>query len=309
MVSHPLGGLRGSCGGAACPAIPSFGDERTRRSQKHSPATGGRSGNGPPPGHAASFFRNDRLPHGCGRGAAASFIPGLRPRARRTAPCHRRPCRPTATNRRHLYARRYDGDHHREVIHFGKLRAFGTSRPALLHGVARLTQHSGQRTVKVSLQHENGPLLAVAITAVSNTLHRLNAIAGAGLPWQRWTLLFTHIFRRWLGGKWLGELPCVHRRSLPRARRSLGRFRVLRPATLRLRESLAAIDCAPCSFVLVPVQDSSAEATGAAAQSVSPLFVSMLFMPLVLLGFLHKHGIFLSKSAKPGWRNWQTRQT
>ena len=24
---------------------------------------------------------------------------------------------------------------------------------------------------------------------------------------QRWRLLFTHIFRRWLGGKWLGELP------------------------------------------------------------------------------------------------------
>ena len=24
---------------------------------------------------------------------------------------------------------------------------------------------------------------------------------------QRWTLLLTHIFRRWLGGKWLGHLP------------------------------------------------------------------------------------------------------
>ena len=24
---------------------------------------------------------------------------------------------------------------------------------------------------------------------------------------QRWTLLLTHIFRHWLGGKWLGALP------------------------------------------------------------------------------------------------------
>ena len=116
----------------------------------------------------------------------------------------------------HLYARLYDGDHHREAIHFGKLRAFGTSRPALLNGVGRLTAHSGpirlrsgrpQRTVKVSLQHEKGDLIAQAITAVSNTLQRFNAIAEQWTIEQRWTLLLTHIFRRWLGGKWLGELP------------------------------------------------------------------------------------------------------
>ena len=98
----------------------------------------------------------------------------------------------------HLYARLYDGDHHREAI---------TSRPALLNGVARLTAHSGQRTVKVSLPHEKGDLIAAAITAVSNTLQRLNAIAERWTIEQRWRLLLTHIFRRWLGGKWLGELP------------------------------------------------------------------------------------------------------
>jgi hypothetical protein len=40
----------------------------------------------------------------------------------------------------HLYVRLYDAEHHREAI---------TSRPALLGGVARMTRHSGQSTIKV----------------------------------------------------------------------------------------------------------------------------------------------------------------
>jgi len=98
----------------------------------------------------------------------------------------------------HLYARLYDGAHHREAI---------TSRPALLHGVARLTRSGGQRTVKVSVQHEKGDLITAAITQVSNTLARFQAIAEQWTIEARWTLLLTPIFRHWLGGKWLGPLP------------------------------------------------------------------------------------------------------
>jgi hypothetical protein len=98
----------------------------------------------------------------------------------------------------HLYVRLYDGDHHREAI---------TSRPALLGGVARLIRHSAQRTIKVSLQHEKADLLTRAISVVSSTLSRFHAIAEQWSDEQRWCLLLTHIFRRWLGGKWLGELP------------------------------------------------------------------------------------------------------
>lgn len=90
----------------------------------------------------------------------------------------------------HLYARLHDGAHHREAI---------TSRPALLGGVARLARHSGQSTVKVSLQHENRTELMQSITHVSNTLHRFHAITEQWTVNQRWALLLTHIFRHWLG--------------------------------------------------------------------------------------------------------------
>ncbi len=98
----------------------------------------------------------------------------------------------------HLYVRLYDGEHHREAI---------TSRPALLSGVARLAVHQNQRKVRVSLQHENSQELAQAIAHVSNTLQRFWLIAEQWSVQQRWNLLLTHIFRHWLGGKWVGMLP------------------------------------------------------------------------------------------------------
>jgi hypothetical protein len=61
--------------------------------------------------------------------------------------------------------------------------------------------------VKVSLQHEKSGLLVTAITQVSNTLRRFWAKAERWIQPQRWTLLLTHIFRHWFGGKWLAELP------------------------------------------------------------------------------------------------------
>ena len=98
----------------------------------------------------------------------------------------------------HLYVRLHDGAHHREAI---------TSRPALLGGVARGTRHGGQTTIKVSLQHENKEALMQSILKVSSTLQRFAANTERWSVLQRWELLLTHIFRHWLGGKWLGRLP------------------------------------------------------------------------------------------------------
>ena len=97
-----------------------------------------------------------------------------------------------------LYVRFYDEEHHREAI---------TSRPALMHGVARQVQSGGQRKVKVSLQHEYGEAIARAVREVSSQLHYMMAIAEQWTIEQRWSLLLTRLLRRWLGGKWLSGVP------------------------------------------------------------------------------------------------------
>jgi hypothetical protein len=97
-----------------------------------------------------------------------------------------------------LYGRMFDGEHHREAV---------TSRPALLEGVARMTKSGGRRTLKVSLQHEKKGDLQGLILNISRTLQRFIAITEGWRQEQRWACLLTYIFRRWLGGKWLGQLP------------------------------------------------------------------------------------------------------
>lgn len=97
-----------------------------------------------------------------------------------------------------LYLRFYDDGHHREAIR---------TRPMLMSGVARQIQSSGQKTIRVSVLHEKGDLIAQAVTRTSNELHRIRAITERWTVVQRWTLLLNRVLRRWLGGKQLDGLP------------------------------------------------------------------------------------------------------
>jgi hypothetical protein len=97
-----------------------------------------------------------------------------------------------------LYLRFYDENHHREAIR---------TRPMLMAGVGRQVQSSGQRTVKVSMLHEKGEVIAQAVTRISKELHQIHAITERWSIAQRWSLLLTRLLRRWLGGKWLPGLP------------------------------------------------------------------------------------------------------
>ena len=97
-----------------------------------------------------------------------------------------------------LYLRFYDEGHHREAIR---------TRPMLMSGVGRQIQSGGQRTVKVSVLHERGDLIAHAVTLISKELQDVRVITERWSAKQRWTLLLTRVLRRWLGGKWLPGLP------------------------------------------------------------------------------------------------------
>jgi hypothetical protein len=97
-----------------------------------------------------------------------------------------------------LYVRFYDEAHHREAI---------TSRPAMMQGVARQVQSGGQRTVRVSLLHEKGDIIARAVTLISSQLQQMRRITERWTATARWSLLLTRLLRRWLGGKWLPGVP------------------------------------------------------------------------------------------------------
>jgi hypothetical protein len=58
-----------------------------------------------------------------------------------------------------------------------------------------------------NLQHEKSGEIQKLILNVSRTLQELSAITEGWEQEQRWACLLTYIFRRWLGGKWLGQLP------------------------------------------------------------------------------------------------------
>jgi hypothetical protein len=89
-----------------------------------------------------------------------------------------------------LYLRFYDEEHHREAIR---------SRPMLMAGVGRQVQSGGRRTVRVSVLHEKGDIIAQAVTQISNELHHIRAITERRTVNQRWTLLLTRLLRRWPG--------------------------------------------------------------------------------------------------------------
>ena len=97
-----------------------------------------------------------------------------------------------------LYIRFYDEAHHREAI---------TSRPALMQGVARQVQSSGQRTVKVSIVHEKKGVIEELVERTSRQLHQMKLITERWSAQEKWSLLLTRLLRRWLGGKWLPGLP------------------------------------------------------------------------------------------------------
>jgi hypothetical protein len=73
-----------------------------------------------------------------------------------------------------------------------------TSRPLLLHGVARQTQHANQSTLTITSLHAHAPKVRQALNAVSQFLHRVRQTAEQLPQTDCWRAVLRFIFRDWL---------------------------------------------------------------------------------------------------------------
>jgi Transposase DDE domain group 1 len=101
-----------------------------------------------------------------------------------------------------LFVRLVDRERHREAV---------TSRPRLLGGVARLTQHADQRHLHVSLTHAKSIDIRAKVTQASRFLQALIRAAEQLAPPERWRRILAHIFEKYLEGRPLGgPLPALN---------------------------------------------------------------------------------------------------
>lgn len=90
-----------------------------------------------------------------------------------------------------LFARLADPGVRREAI---------TSRPLLLHAVARQTTHAGQTVVSVTPLHAEAPKIRRLLTELSQFLEGLKATAEQWTCGQRWSRILRRIFQALLCG-------------------------------------------------------------------------------------------------------------
>ena len=76
-----------------------------------------------------------------------------------------------------------------------------TSRPLLLHAVARGSRHGGQTTLTVTSAHAEAAKIREVLTQVSEFLSALKATAEQLTDRQRWCRILSKIFERLLDGK------------------------------------------------------------------------------------------------------------
>jgi len=76
-----------------------------------------------------------------------------------------------------------------------------TSRPLLLHGIARQTRHGNQTTLTITSSHAQAKSIRGALEAVSQLMQTLRQTAEHLTAQQRWHRLLRFIFRDWLGNQ------------------------------------------------------------------------------------------------------------
>ena len=84
-----------------------------------------------------------------------------------------------------------------------------TSRPLLLHAIARLTRHAGQSTITVTSTHARMSQIQRMLEGVNTVLGRLRTTAEQLSRPERWRWLLSVIFRNYLGGRLLKAPPLL----------------------------------------------------------------------------------------------------
>jgi hypothetical protein len=97
-----------------------------------------------------------------------------------------------------IYVRLVNPDRHMEAI---------TSRPLLLHAIARKTRHAGRITLKLSTSHGEAPWAAAALAKAAAFLDGLKRTAEQLTPQQKWYRILSHALRKWLNGRQLAPPP------------------------------------------------------------------------------------------------------
>ena len=97
-----------------------------------------------------------------------------------------------------LFARLADPEHHREAI---------TSRPLLLHGVARQTRHAGQTRLTVTSGHGRRDKAVVALRRIAAFFHDLRQTAEQLTVEECWRRILSQALKKYLHGRQLGAPP------------------------------------------------------------------------------------------------------
>ena len=97
-----------------------------------------------------------------------------------------------------LYARLVIPDKHAEAI---------TTRPLLLHAIARQTRHSNQTTVTITSTHAKAGAVQVALDEVGRFLSWIKSSTEQLTRPERWRLILSHAYRKFLHGRILGSTP------------------------------------------------------------------------------------------------------
>jgi len=99
-----------------------------------------------------------------------------------------------------MFARLADPDRHQEAI---------TSRPLLMHAVARRTEHAGRTTLTITSIHGEHETVQRAYRRIASFFAKLRSTAEQLAPLERWYCILSEVMKKYLKGRLLRAPPLL----------------------------------------------------------------------------------------------------